>query len=121
MPDRVARVVELLSLAVIGGCMLLFGWTLLRNAAHFRLASSVLLVLLAALEIATLRRTWSAGGQAARLRVTRDAAFLLTIAFALVAVLSGQRWSFGACISSLEFALVLELLARLAPAATNEP
>ena len=50
------------------------------------------------------------------MRATRDVAFLAAIAFALVEVLAPARWAIGACISAVLFAIVLELLARLAPA-----
>ena len=116
MSERVGRAIELLSIVVIGYCVLAFGWVLLRNAGHFQVPASIVLVILAIAQIAALRRNRAAGGPAYGLRATRDVAFLAAIAFALLAVNGAPRWAIGSCIATVEFALVLEVFARLVPA-----
>jgi len=116
MSERLGRAVEVASIVVIGCCILVFGWALLQNVARLRVPSSLVLLVLAVLQLVALRRNFAAGGPLARVRATRDLAFFGAACFALVEVLAAQRWAIGACISLVEFALILELLARLAPA-----
>jgi hypothetical protein len=117
--ERTAGVVEVASILVIGIVVLVAGWTLLENLARFRLASGAMLVVLAGAQVAALRRDFKAPGDGTRLRVTRDLAFVGATLIALAYVLVPQRWAVGASISMLEFAIVLELLTRLAPAPPN--
>ena len=65
--------------------------------------------------VLNLRRGIASGGQLARLYASRDVAFLASIAGAIAFMLSPARWAFGACIAALEFGLILEIIARLAP------
>jgi len=116
MSERIGRAVEVASIVVIGVCILVFGWALLQNVARFHLLSAVLLVLIAGLQLAAFRRNFALGGPSARVRATRDLAFFGAACLALVEVLFAQRWAIGACISLVEFALILELFARFAPA-----
>ena len=115
MSDRVARTVELASIAVIGCCVLFFGWTLLQNLIHFRAMAGALLLLVGGFEIASIRRNLSELSPAGRIRATRDAAFLVAVVLALSELLIPQRWIAGACIAAAEFGIVLELLARVQP------
>jgi hypothetical protein len=114
--DRVSRAVELTSIVVIGLCLLAFGWLLLQNLTHFPGPSSALLVAVAVLEFFSLRSNAMAEGSQHRVRASRDAAFLVASLLALAFVLSPQRWMIGACVSMVEFGILLELLARTAPA-----
>jgi hypothetical protein len=114
--DRFASAIELASIIVIGLCVLLFGWVLLQNVAHFGPYAAVMLVVLGTLQVIALRRNVMARGPMATVRATRDVAFVAAIVLALAEVLTRQRWAIGATIAAVEFAIVLELFARLAPA-----
>lgn len=112
--ERAARAVEVASIVVIGLAILAFGWALLQNLARFRVASSVVLGIVAMAQALALRRSF-AGGQSDRVRSTRDVALMTAILIAFTYVLSPQRWAIGACVATLEFAIVFELLARFVP------
>ena len=112
------RVIEVVSLVVIGACILLYGWIVLRNAAHFPLAASIALIVLAVVQVIALRRNRAAAGPAYSLRATRDVAFLAATFFAFLAVNGAPRWTIGSCIATFEFGLLFELLSRFGPAAS---
>jgi hypothetical protein len=117
--DRAARAVEIASIVVIGLAVLLAGWPLLENLARYRVPSVALLLVLAGAQAFALRRNAAAGGSASRIRATRDVAFVGAILVALAFVLSPHRWAIGASVSLVEFAIVLELLARFAPSPSD--
>lgn len=116
MSDRAARAIEGASIILIGLAVLFFGWALLQNLAHFRAASGVALAVVAIAQAFALTRNRGAAAGPARLRSTRDVAFMATALLALTYVLAPQRWAIGACVATLEFAIVIELLTRFAPA-----
>jgi hypothetical protein len=119
--ERAARAIEIASIVVIGLAILTFGWALLQNLARFRVASAVALGIVALAQAFALRQGVALTGGSARIRSTRDVALMAGILIALTYVLSPQRWAIGACVTTLEFAIVLELLARFAPAPPGAP
>ena len=112
MSQRAALRLEFASIVVIAAAMLLFGWVVLQNIARFGLLSATILIAVAVLQFAAIRRNLAAGGEAARIRATRDVAFIAAALLGAAYVLWLQRWTIGACIAMLEFALILELLTR---------
>ena len=130
--SRTGRLVENASIIIIAAAVLLFGRPLIANLAHLGYASALGLLLVGVLQFGALRRNVAAGGPRAGIRSSRDVAFLAAIVFALVAVFVPARWVPGAAMAMLEFALILEVLARIAfpdtpqatspaPAARMEP
>ncbi len=111
--------VELASLAVIGLAMLLFGWVVLQNVARFTTLSAAVLGVVGVLQLVSVRRNLAAGGPSARIRATRDVAFVAAAFLGMAYVLTLQRWGIGACIAAFEFGILLELLARFVPAAPD--
>jgi hypothetical protein len=118
VPERVGRMIEVASLVIIGACILLYGWIVLRNAAHFPLAASIVLIVLGIVQVVALRRNRAAAGAAYPLRATRDVAFIAATFFALLAVNGAPRWTIGSCVATAEFGLLFELLSRFGPAAS---
>jgi hypothetical protein len=119
--ERARRAVEVASIVVIGLAILAFGWALLQNLARFRVASAVALGIVAMAQAFALRRDFAEEGRSDRVRSTRDVALMTAILIALTYVISPQRWAIGACIATLEFAIVFELLAWFAPAPPERP
>ncbi|MBV9102232.1 MAG: hypothetical protein JO060_01510 [Candidatus Eremiobacteraeota bacterium] len=113
MSERSAHWVELASIVVIGVALLLFGWALLQNLRHFPIPAALLLLALAVFQIGSMRRNLSSDDAGSRVRATRDGAFLVAIVLALSELFAPRRWLIGACISSVEFGIVLEVLARV--------
>jgi hypothetical protein len=111
----VSRTVETLSVILIAVAILFGGRFLLFGIAQHHGFSLVILAVLFVLQSAMLRRNRARGGPLAQLRATRDVAFLATTILTFLVVLSPQRWSIGATIAALEFALVLDLLGRFTP------
>ncbi len=111
------RTIEIVFLAFIAIAILATGPILLANLAQFHgLAISVLGVVGIVLVYA-FRRNFLAGGPQARINATRDGAFLAAILSAICYIaLAKARWAFGATIFAVESAIVIELLARFAPA-----
>jgi hypothetical protein len=116
MPRSWPRAIELASVVVIAACVLLFGWALLENLARLGTAAAIALAVLAVVQVVALRRNAAQGAATSTLRASRDVAFVAAIVLALVEVLTRQRWAIGATIAAVEFGLVLELFAQLAPA-----
>jgi len=116
--------VEAASIVVIALAVLVGGRNVLIEIAQFPVVALFVLTALGFLEILVLRRDVDLGGGSARFRITRDAAFIAATIAAIAFVYAPARWSIGAAIAGLEFALVLELLVRLVPnsrpAAPNE-
>lgn len=112
-----SRRAEVFSLAAIALAILVGGGSLLQQVARspFHLLALALLVLIALAVVLNLRRGIAAGGELARLRASRDIAFLAALAGGVAFMLSPARWAFGACIAALEFGLILEIISRLAP------
>lgn len=116
-----AQAIETASIGAIALAVLLGGGSLLAGVAHFGLIAVAMLAVLGCLQIWALYRNYAAGGGRARIRATRDVAFLGAILCALLFVLSPHRWSLGATIVALECALVLELFGRFAPFEPRSP
>lgn len=112
-----SRIVETSSVILIAVAIVFGGRSLLFGIEQHHGFSLVILAILFVLQTVMLRRNRARGGPLAQLRSTRDVAFLATIILAFLVVLSPQRWSVGATIAALEFALVLDILGRLTPAA----
>ncbi|MGH7757122.1 MAG: hypothetical protein ACREM8_12685 [Vulcanimicrobiaceae bacterium] len=109
------RIVELVSIVVIAVAVGVGGRALLEHIAHFRLIALVVLVAWSILQIGALRRNYGAGGPNLGLRATRDVVFLVAALLAVAYVFAPARWSLGACIVSIEFGLIIELLEKLTP------
>jgi hypothetical protein len=112
-----SRGAEVASLAAIALAILLGGNSLLNQIARSPF-HGIAIVLLAGIGFAlvlAMRRSIAAGGELARLRASRDIAFIASLAAAIAFIALPARWSFGACIAALEFGLVLEIISRLAP------
>ncbi len=118
--ERTGRVVENVSIVVIGLAVLFYGWALVTNLARFPVAAGIALVVVGVLQSGAIRRNLAGGGPAARIRATRDVAFVAAIALALTYVLWPVRWAIGACLAATEFAIALELLARFSPSVAEE-
>jgi hypothetical protein len=109
------RAVEAASIIVIALAVLVGGKNVLSEIARFPVVALTVLATLGILEVVALRRDVALGGGPARFRVTRDAAFIAATIAAIAFVYAPARWSIGTAIAGLEFALVLELLARMVP------
>jgi hypothetical protein len=113
--ERTGQIVETVSIVVIGLAVLFYGWALIANLARFRVPAIFALLVVLMLQTGAIRRNLAEGGHAARIRSTRDVAFVAAIVLALIDVLWPVRWAVGACVAATEFAIVLELLARFTP------
>ena len=109
------RAVEAASIIVIALAVLVGGRNVLIEIAHFRVLALFVLTALGFLEMLVLRRDVDLGGGSARFRITRDAAFIAATIAAIAFVYAPARWSIGAAVAGLEFALILELLVRIVP------
>jgi hypothetical protein len=118
--ERTAQIVESVSIIVIGLAVLLFGWALVTNLARFPVPAAIALVVVGVLQSGAIRRNLAGGGSAARIRATRDVAFVAAIALALTYIVWPVRWAIGACLAATEFAIALELLARFTPITAEE-
>lgn len=114
--NSAARAFETAMVALIALALLAGGASLLRELGRQPLLSGIALGLLMVLQLSALRRDLATGGPAARVRASRDVAFLAATIAAICSVLSPSRWSSGATVAAIEFGLVLEILIRLAPA-----
>ena len=115
-----ARAFEVAMVAVIAVAVLVGGASLLVQLTRAPLVSGICLGVLMVLVLAALRRDLVAVGLGARVRASRDVAFVAAIVAAICFVLAPARWSNGATVTALEFGFVLELLMRLAPAGTPQ-
>ncbi len=117
-----ARGAEVLFLSIIALAILVGGRSLLYQIAgspFHPLAILLLAGILVAL-VLSMRRTIAAGGELARLRASRDIAFMASLAASIAFVASPARWAFGAAIAAAEFGLILEIISRLAPGGPAE-
>jgi len=121
MGASLAQAIETASIGLIALAVLIGGGSLLAGVAHFGLVAVVVLGVLGCLQTGALYRNYATGGVRARLRATRDVAFLGAIVCALLFVLSPHRWALGATIVALECAFVLELFGRFAPVEPRSP
>lgn len=62
----------------------------------------------------SLRAAYNPADPAARVNVSRNAAYACAAAFALVAVLAPAPWAFGTCIAATEVAIVFDLVSTAA-------
>ncbi len=106
-----AALIVLIMLAIAGG-----GASWLADVAAFHGFTIAVLAAVAVVIVAAFRRQFVGGAPRARIYATRDTAFLAAIAGAIAFVASPARWSAGATVAALEFALAIELLARVMPA-----
>jgi hypothetical protein len=109
------RVMEAVLIVIIMLAVLIGGRAWIVDVAQFHSVAVAVLGTIGVLVVYAFRRSYLLGGPLARLHATRDAAFLAAIAAAIAFVLSPARWALGATVVAVEFALILELLARLAP------
>ncbi|MGP6159349.1 MAG: hypothetical protein ACLPYS_17900 [Vulcanimicrobiaceae bacterium] len=100
---------------MIAFAILIGGRSLLVEIAQFHAIAFVALLVIGAALLRNLGRNMAPRTSLGRFRASRDVAFLAALISALAFVFSPARWSLGACIAALEFALILELLAKLAP------
>jgi hypothetical protein len=112
-----ARAVETGSLVIITLVLLAGGRSLLAEMARFPAAAITGLAVVGLVQLLAVRRNYLAGGPQARLRVSRDIAFLAAIVAAIAFVAHPARWSLGAALSAVLFGLAIELLARFSPKA----
>ncbi len=117
MLSPTARAVETGSLVVIALVLLTGGRSLLGEIARFPAAALTALAVIGLVQLLAVRRNYLAGGPHARLRVSRDVAFLAAIVSAIAFVAHPARWSLGAALCAALFGLAIELLARFAPKA----
>jgi hypothetical protein len=110
-----ARAIEIGSLIVIALGVLIGGKNVLVEITHFPIPAVIGLAVLGIAQVAALPRNYASGGPLARIRVSRDVAFVAAIVAAIAFVLFPARWSLGATISAVEFGLAIELLARFSP------
>ena len=111
-----SRIVEGAFLVVIMLAILVGGRSWILDVAQFHGIAVGVLGTIALFVVYAFRRSFLAGGPLARLHATRDAAFLAALAAAIAFVLWPARWSLGATIAAAEFALIVELFSRFAPA-----
>jgi hypothetical protein len=111
-----SRIVEGAFLVVIMLAILVGGRSWILDVAQFHGIAVGVLGTIALFVVYAFRRSFLAGGPLARLHATRDAAFLAALAAAIAFVLWPARWSLGATIAGAEFALIVELFSRFAPA-----
>jgi hypothetical protein len=116
LPGVNSRIVEAAFLVAIMLAILVGGRSWILDVAQFHGIAVGVLGIIAVFVVYAFRRSFLAGGPLARLHATRDAAFLAALAAAIAFVLSPARWSLGATIAAAEFALIVELLSRFAPA-----
>jgi hypothetical protein len=116
-----SRALEAAFILIIALAILVGGRNVLVEIAHFPGPALAALLILAVLMLFALRRTIALGGPAARVQVSRDVAFIAAILAAMAFVYAPARWSIGSAIAAVEFALVLELLARLNPQHAPSP
>ena len=112
------RFLEASFIGVIAVAILIGGRNLLVEIAQFHAISFIVLLAIGAALLRNLGRNMAPRTPLGRFLATRDIAFAAALIAALAFVFSPARWSLGACIAALEFGLVLELLARLAPDST---
>ena len=109
-----ARALETGSLVLIGVAVMLGGGALLAELSRLRPSAVIGLVVVGVALLAGLTRGLALRGPAARLRVSRDVAFVASVISAIAFVASPARWSLGASIAAFEFGIVLELFGRFA-------
>jgi hypothetical protein len=115
------RALEATFIGIIAIAILIGGRSLLVEIAQFHAIAFIVLLAIGAALLRNMGRNLAPRTSLGRFRATRDVAFAAALIAALAFVASPARWSLGACVAGLEFALVLELLTRLAPAAPPGP
>ncbi len=116
-----SRIVEGAFIAVIMLAVLIGGRSWLVDIAQFHGVAIAALGIVALVVVYAFRRNYLRGGPLVRLSATRDAAFLAGIGSAIAFVASPARWSLGATIVAIEFALIVELMARFVPPPVSVP
>jgi hypothetical protein len=116
-----SRIVEGVFVAVIMLAVLVGGRYWLADIAQFHGVAIAALGIVALVVVYAFRRNFLRGGPLVRLSATRDAAFLAGIGSAIAFVASPARWSYGATIVAIEFALIVELMARFVPPPVPTP
>jgi hypothetical protein len=116
-----SRVVEAVFIALIMLAVLIGGRSWLVDIMQFHGVAIAALGIVALVVVYAFRRSYLRGGPLVRLSATRDAAFLAGIGSAIAFVASPARWSLGATIVAVEFALIVELMARFVPPPAATP
>jgi hypothetical protein len=116
-----SRVIEAVFIALIMVAVLIGGRSWLVDIMQFHGVAIAALGIVALVVVYAFRRNYLRGGPLVRLSATRDAAFLAGIGSAIAFVASPARWSLGATIVAIEFALIVELMARFVPPPVATP
>jgi hypothetical protein len=116
-----SRVIEPVFIALIMVAVLIGGRSWLVDIMQFHGVAIAALGIVALVVVYAFRRNYLRGGPLVRLSATRDAAFLAGIGSAIAFVASPARWSLGATIVAIEFALIVELMARFVPPPVATP
>ncbi len=116
-----SRVIEAVFIALIMVAVLIGGRSWLVDIMQFHGVAIAALGIVALVVVYAFRRNYLRGGPLVRLNATRDAAFLAGIGSAIAFVASPARWSLGATIVAIEFALIVELMARFVPPPVATP
>jgi len=110
-----SRTVEAGFILIIALAVLVGGREVLVEISRFPVVALFALLVLGSLEALALRRDIAQAGTQARIRISRDVAFLAAIVAAAAFVFAPARWSIGSAVAAVEFGLVLELLGRVNP------
>ncbi len=110
-----SRVLEGAFIGVIMVAVLFGGRSWLVDVSQFHGIAIAVLGAIALVVVYAFRSNYLRGGPTARLHATRDAAFLAAVASAIAFVAAPARWSLGATVAAVEFALVVELMTRFVP------
>ena len=111
-----ARAFESVVIVLVMLAFLVGGRSWIVEIAQFHGLAIAVLGTIALVVVYGFRRSYLAGGPLARLHATRDAAFLAAIAATIAFVAMPARWALGAAVVGVEFALIVELMSRFAPA-----
>jgi len=114
VPTRTGRIVEIVSLLVIAFAVAIGGRALLLMMMRFRLPSIVVLVVIIAGTIGSIRRSYR-DAAFARLLVSKALTYFAAVALALWLLAAPQRWLYGATIAATEIAIALELVVAIRP------
>ncbi len=109
-----SRRTELIFVIVIAVAIAAGGRSLLFSLSHNALIAGLWIAALAAFLLTGVRRRRSLG--ASPVVLTRDVTFVVAALLSIVYIASPARWSSGATIAALEFALILEMLTLVLPA-----
>lgn len=105
-----SRYAEIAALGVIALLVAVGGRAVLAGLAAHRGAALLTLAIVIAAGIIGMRRAYRAGGDDARLVVTKYVAYLAAAALCLWEVAAPAKWIPGSCIAAAEIALVFDMI-----------